>query len=666
MKVSKLVLFVAFGLLLVGCGSSENNTSSGNNGGSNYNFGGSDDNTNSPVDTTIWETFSKKHFAYNFKKSDLINYFKTNGTAYAGGYRIQNGVNVAYNEIDYFPDEDKFIIGKYVKETSTISNITTVTEFIGSSTVYHYKSLSKGTFTGRWTGTNLTSQGVITSAEEGSYKYTISQIGDGYKLSEFSKVSVQKSETSSKITNEIRQKVYNCLSASWTFASNTFKKIKSSVPLTNDYNASDWSSIDWSKVKFSDTTVKYDNKSHSITVENVPEGVSVTYSGNEQTTPGAHTITANFYDPVDNKIKTLTSSLTIDDNFKLTFKYVYGSTNSYNTHGGYPLKSVTVDAKYGAEILPLAQANVPRGYVLQTQIYGQWGSEKVDAEYNWSGYEDQEITIYCEAEYENYMYVESTNNLIDKKYIPVSVLKNHLQSSSTQTTYAKGDTTPLTFVFEDITKIKFCNSLNFDVTFPSFNKYSSGGLKNLTTVDISEMKFVKSIPDNFFICAESLITIIGEDMEMLTTIGSNFLRNSNIINFNLDLSNITGIGNHFLYNAFNGSEARNVTLDFKSLNVINGLQSTGTKLSNYYGSVDNTSFLWQTSMQDNSHLTIIMYDFLLTDTFFYDGNSNSDNSGITINDRYGKHYNLTIKTSYKTQQESLLTKLQGNVSIESI
>ena len=53
--------------------------------------------------------------------------------------------------------------------------------------------------------------------------------------------------------------------------------------------------IDFSNVKFESITLTYDGLTHSILVENLPEGVSVAYSGNNVSEVGTHTVTAKFY-----------------------------------------------------------------------------------------------------------------------------------------------------------------------------------------------------------------------------------------------------------------------------------------------------------------------------------------------------------------------------------
>lgn len=74
------------------------------------------------------------------------------------------------------------------------------------------------------------------------------------------------------------------------------------------------STYDISGISFNDSIVVYDGKAHSLEIEgDLPEGVSVIYTGNEQITSGEHIVTANFvgssnYEPMGSKTATLTIS----------------------------------------------------------------------------------------------------------------------------------------------------------------------------------------------------------------------------------------------------------------------------------------------------------------------------------------------------------------------
>ena len=99
--------------------------------------------------------------------------------------------------------------------------------------------------------------------------------------------------------------------------------------------------IDFSNVKFESITVTYDGLTHSILVENLPEGVSVAYSGNNVSDVGTHTVTAKFYK--DNvRIHEMIASITIEkkdieDNTDFTNVVFEGITVLYdgNSHSIY-------------------------------------------------------------------------------------------------------------------------------------------------------------------------------------------------------------------------------------------------------------------------------------------------------------------------------------------
>ncbi len=72
---------------------------------------------------------------------------------------------------------------------------------------------------------------------------------------------------------------------------------------------------DMSGVTFSDDTVKYDGKAHSLTIAgNLPEGVTVVYTDNGKTDADVYTVTASFvYDTANyNEIPAMTATLTIN------------------------------------------------------------------------------------------------------------------------------------------------------------------------------------------------------------------------------------------------------------------------------------------------------------------------------------------------------------------
>ena len=99
--------------------------------------------------------------------------------------------------------------------------------------------------------------------------------------------------------------------------------------------------IDFSNVKFESIRVTYDGLTHSILVENLPEGVSVAYSGNNVSDVGTHTVTAKFYKDnvrIHEMIATITiEKKDIEDNTDFTNVVFEGITVLYdgNSHSIY-------------------------------------------------------------------------------------------------------------------------------------------------------------------------------------------------------------------------------------------------------------------------------------------------------------------------------------------
>jgi hypothetical protein len=99
--------------------------------------------------------------------------------------------------------------------------------------------------------------------------------------------------------------------------------------------------VDFTNVKFESITVTYDGLAHSIYVDNLPEGVSVAYSGNNVKEVGTHTVTAKFYK--DNvRVHEMTATITIlekeiDDTIDFTSVVFEGITVLYdgNSHSIY-------------------------------------------------------------------------------------------------------------------------------------------------------------------------------------------------------------------------------------------------------------------------------------------------------------------------------------------
>ena len=69
--------------------------------------------------------------------------------------------------------------------------------------------------------------------------------------------------------------------------------------------------IDISKVVFKNGSFAHDGKTKSIEVENLPQGVTVVYDGNDKVEVGTYTVTAKLYDKDNNLLGELTAELKI-------------------------------------------------------------------------------------------------------------------------------------------------------------------------------------------------------------------------------------------------------------------------------------------------------------------------------------------------------------------
>ncbi len=84
-------------------------------------------------------------------------------------------------------------------------------------------------------------------------------------------------------------------------------------------------SYDMSRVVFADKSVAYDGNAHSLEATNLPDGVTVTYIGNNQTNVGTYTVLAVFsgdsanYNPIANMTATLTINKASYDMSKVVF-----------------------------------------------------------------------------------------------------------------------------------------------------------------------------------------------------------------------------------------------------------------------------------------------------------------------------------------------------------
>ena len=64
-------------------------------------------------------------------------------------------------------------------------------------------------------------------------------------------------------------------------------------------------------VVFESVKVDFDGESHSIFVQNLPQGIVVVYEGNDVVVPGTHTVIAKLYDAENKFLKELSATITI-------------------------------------------------------------------------------------------------------------------------------------------------------------------------------------------------------------------------------------------------------------------------------------------------------------------------------------------------------------------
>lgn len=156
--------------------------------------------------------------------------------------------------------------------------------------------------------------------------------------------------------------------------------------------------------------------------------------------------------------------------------------------------------------------------------------------------------ISLKGQYEGYIYINSTDASANKKLVPISILyvRPNENTYKTVTDYYGN---PVTYKASNITKIKIknCRTMSFMFTI---SDYSYSYFSSLSELDVSELKYVKDVPDNFFAYCENLHKVIwGEGFKYTNRIGSSFFAGTSLSSCKLDLSYVTSIGHSFLYNS---------------------------------------------------------------------------------------------------------------------
>ncbi len=560
---------------------------------------------------------------------EYYSYQKVNSTII---YGINNGsfsISNAFtnSEIKDVEVTNAFGVTKVIKATVH-------TEYVSSIIVNYYDSMDKAIFEASYNGAIIDSNIDIIDTQSGTYNYLISKIGDGYILPNYSDVVVRKTESTFNIDSSVPSICHSFLKTSMSLFNDIVKKINSNYSVTALYNENDWNNINWDLVQFTNKEIVYDGKAHSIYAMNVPDGVKVSYSDEEIVDPGDHIIQATFYDPKGHEIGSKTAKLFINDEFEITLKFYYGNNL---------LSQQIISAHFGDDLAKIASAYVPCDYIVTNDNL------------KWALIGDQDIIVDLMSEHEGYLKITSTNPNIDGKYLSYELIDNSYKVNDNQiiSMIPYGESSAVEFFLDEITGIEFCNSLYIYSDF----LYKTSKLSNLETVNISNMKYLTEIPNGFFYGCKNLKTIIGHDLKQLTSIGDSFLQNTNIVTFDLDLTNVTKIGKSFLRDSLTGADSRKITIDLPSLHSIGGTKSG--QIIDYQSEVDFLYFLYQSKRNDNCVVNLKIYDFLLTDTMFKSYHHVWDNNNM----QYYSFVNLNVYTNKLSSQTRLLTNLPGSVNI---
>lgn len=587
---------------------------------------------------------------YRIIKNDIDNFFKKNGKKVNDSIHIDDEY-YSYQKVNstiiYGINNGSFSISnaftnseiKDVEVTNAfgvtkVIKATVHTEYVSSIIVNYYDSMDKAIFEASYNGAIIDSNIDIIDTQSGTYNYLISKIGDEYILPNYSDVVVRKTESTFNIDSSVPSICHSFLKTSMSLFNDIVKKINSNYSVTALYNENDWNNINWDLVQFTNKEIVYDGKAHSIYAMNVPNGVKVSYSDEEIVDPGDHIIQATFYDPKGHEIGSKTAKLFINDEFEITLKFYYGNNL---------LSQQIISAHFGDDLAKIASAYVPCDYIVTNDNL------------KWALIGDQDIIVDLMSEHEGYLKITSTNPNIDGKYLSYELIDNSYKVNDNQiiSMIPYGESSAVEFFLDEITGIEFCNSLYIYSDF----LYKTSKLSNLETVNISNMKYLTEIPNGFFYGCKNLKTIIGHDLKQLTSIGDSFLQNTNIVTFDLDLTNVTKIGKSFLRDSLTGADSRKITIDLPSLHSIGGTKSG--QIIDYQSEVNFLYFLYQSKRNDNCVVNLKIYDFLLTDTMFKSYHHVWDNNNM----QYYSFVNLNVYTNKLSSQTRLLTNLPGSVNI---
>ena len=369
-----LLLMSVFAFCLSACNSNDDSSNT-------------DDNTNT-VNTIAADSLV---FGYNVDKNALTNFFIENGEKQNQNeqeYVISNNLATIY----YYPQTNKFNIFRQITKNSTLEEAAAAYkyEWTCGIEIRLYDLLSNAKYIGSYHHIAVNLNTLNVAAEyTANFKFTVDKYNAAQEMSSFSTTQYNAQITDatdwsfasrmfdSKTEGEtIFNQFQYCIDA----VSQIFLDI-SSVQFSTHYDNTDYTAIDFSKTTFENTVHNFDNETHSIYAQNVPNNVLVQYDGNNQSDIGIHTVTAIFKDARGSVLFSLSANIEITDVFNVTVEYIYGNIVSVNGERGFVVGTQTFKAKYNSNILDYC--DFPDGFVWKDRC-DNW-EEFLRDDYRWKG-----------------------------------------------------------------------------------------------------------------------------------------------------------------------------------------------------------------------------------------------------------------------------------------
>lgn len=257
----------------------------------------------------------------------------------------------------------------------------------------------------------------------------------------------------------------------------------------------------------------------------------------------------------------------------------------------------------------------------------------LESDFNYSAH-TVTYSVKMKAVYDGYLVVTSDKDYLNNQILPTDILSVHYQTSAVTANNYSGQ--PVTFNMTDVKEIKFKNSKEINGVIENshaYNKDSYTKLTNLTKVDLSEMKWVKSIKNNFLSYLPNLTdVVIGDAFKNVKTVGANFLSGCPLKTLNVNFESAESVGSDFLFNSFN-SITSNATVKFGNL-------SAGTLYA---------SFAYQKEMPSGKALNL------------YLGNTIPSTNWFILNGMAETLYVPSFVTNYKGENEQNRTNGVYNI-----